>query len=49
MKRKFDIVCFIPARSGSTRIKNKNIRLINDRPLIYWSVAVTLKSKNLVK
>ena len=49
MKKKFDIVCFIPARSGSTRIKNKNIRLINDRPLIYWSVAVALKSKKFSK
>ena len=39
------VICFIPARSGSTRIKNKNIRLINNRPLIYWSVVKAIKSK----
>ena len=38
-------ICFIPARSGSTRVKNKNIRLINNRPLIYWSVFKAIKSK----
>ena len=39
------VICFIPARSGSTRVKNKNIRLINNRPLIYWSVFKAIKSK----
>ena len=38
-------ICFIPARSGSTRVKNKNIRLIKNRPLIYWSVSKAIKSK----
>ena len=47
MKKK--IICFIPARSGSTRIKNKNIRLINARPLIYWTVFKALKSKQFDK
>jgi len=44
-KKKSKIICFIPARSGSTRVKNKNIRLINARPLIYWTVFKALKSK----
>ncbi len=39
------IIAFIPARSGSTRIKNKNVRLINGRPLIYWTVLKAIKSK----
>ena len=43
MKKK--IICFIPARSGSTRIKNKNIKLINKRPLIYWTVSKALRAK----
>lgn len=43
--KKTEIVCFIPARSGSTRIKNKNIRLINKRPLVYWTVSNAIKSK----
>ena len=28
------IVAMVPARSGSKRIKNKNLRLINGKPLI---------------
>ncbi len=43
--KKTEIICFIPARSGSTRIKNKNIRLINGRPLVYWTVFNAIKSK----
>ena len=43
MKKK--IIGFIPARSGSTRIKNKNIKLINKRPLIYWTVSKALRAK----
>ena len=43
--KKSEIICFIPARSGSTRIKNKNIKLINGRPLIYWTVLKAIKSK----
>lgn len=49
MKKKSDIICFIPARSGSTRVKNKNIKLINGRPLIYWTVSKALKSKKFDK
>ena len=30
-------ICIIPARSGSTRLKNKNILHIKKRPLIYWA------------
>ena len=44
-----EIICFIPARSGSSRIKNKNIRLIKNRPLIYWAVSKAIKSKQFDK
>lgn len=47
--KKSEIICFIPARSGSTRIKNKNIRLIDGRPLIYWTVSKAIKSKKFDK
>ena len=31
-------VILIPARSGSKRIKNKNLKLFNNQPLIYWTI-----------
>ena len=40
-----DIVAIIPARSGSKGIPNKNIKLICDKPLIAFSIAVAKKSK----
>ncbi len=38
-----EILIFIPARSGSKRIKNKNIRKINGKPLIYWTIKYAKK------
>ncbi len=38
-------IAFIPARSGSTRLKNKNILLINGKPLIYWTVKLAIQTK----
>lgn len=35
----------IPARSGSKTIKNKNIRLINKKPLIYYTLNFAKKIK----
>ena len=34
------ITALIPARSGSRRIPNKNIKLLNGKPLIYYTIAV---------
>lgn len=36
---------FIPARGGSKRVKNKNIKLFKKKPLIYYSIKSSLKSK----
>lgn len=38
------IVCFIPARSGSKRIKDKNILLLNNKPLIFYTINKAIKS-----
>ena len=35
----------IPARSGSTRIKNKNIIPFHGKPMIAWSILAAKKSK----
>ena len=39
------ILAIIPARAGSKGIPNKNIRLLNGHPLIYYSIQNALKSK----
>jgi len=41
-------VAIIPARAGSKRIKNKNIKLFNNKHLIYYSIKAAIKS-NLFK
>ena len=38
-----ETLIFIPARSGSKRIKNKNIRKINGKPLLSWTIKYAKK------
>lgn len=40
-----NIVAVIPARAGSKGIPNKNIRLINNKPLIYYAINNAKRSK----
>lgn len=37
-------VALIPARSGSKRVPNKNIRLLNDHPLLAYTISSALES-----
>lgn len=37
-------ICIIPARGGSKRIPRKNIRLLNGRPLISYSIRAAIDS-----
>jgi len=39
------LYALIPARSGSKRIRNKNMRELGGAPLIYWTVREALRSK----
>ena len=46
MKRKVkDAIIIIPARGGSKRIKNKNLRLLSNKPLIEHTIIHALNSK----
>ena len=40
-----EILCIIPARSGSKRIKNKNIKNFLGKPIIYYSIKKAIESK----
>jgi len=41
------ILALIPARSGSKRVPNKNIRRLAGKPLIVYTIEAALKSKRI--
>ncbi len=47
MNKKPAIIAIIPARGGSKSLPGKNIRLLNGKPLIYYTIAEARKSKYL--
>jgi CMP-N-acetylneuraminic acid synthetase len=47
VKDKIKYLAIVPARSGSKRIKDKNIKIINGKPLIYYTIKEAKKSKYL--
>ena len=40
-------IAVIPARGGSKGLPGKNIKLLNDKPLIAWSIESALQSKKI--
>ena len=40
-------ICIIPARSGSKGLKNKNLRKLNNKPLIYWPIKIAKSIKEI--
>ena len=44
-KMKNKIICMIPARIGSQRLKQKNLALIEGKPVLAWGIESALNSK----
>ena len=38
-------IAIIPARAGSKRIKNKNIKIFKGKPMVAWTIIAAKKSK----
>lgn len=49
MKRKLKICAIIPARSGSRKVKNKNLLPILGHPILAYSIKIAKKSKFIQK
>jgi CMP-N-acetylneuraminic acid synthetase len=47
MANDFKVCAIIPARSGSKSIKDKNIRLLNGKPMLAYSIEHALNSKTI--
>lgn len=45
MKNEFKAIALIPARSGSKRVPNKNIKELHEHPLLAYSIKVAIESK----
>ena len=45
--KKYNILVVIPARKNSKRVPNKNMQLINNKPLVYYTISEALKSKKI--
>ena len=49
MYKKKKIIAIIPARGGSKRLVNKNIKKLDGKPLIQWTINSALSSKLIDK
>ena len=49
MKKKISICAIIPARSGSKKVKNKNIIKILNHPIFAYSIGIAKKIKQIDK
>ncbi|MEP0356960.1 acylneuraminate cytidylyltransferase family protein [Paraglaciecola sp.] len=43
------ITAFVPARSGSKRLSNKNIKMLADKPLVVWTLEACLNAPSIKK
>lgn len=46
-RRKIEVLALIPARAGSRRVRNKNIRTLGGKPLIAYTIQAARKAKTI--
>lgn len=49
MTKKHKALFIIPARSGSKRLKGKNLKMFNGKPLIFWTIEQCLRLRKYGK
>lgn len=47
MNNNYGIIAFIPVRGGSKSIPLKNIKIINGKPLVYWTLEAAVNCKEI--
>ena len=43
------LVAFVPARAGSKRLTDKNVRMLAGKPLVIWTLEACIQSSNIDK
>ena len=43
------MIAIIPAKKNSSRLKNKNIKIFNGKPLIFYTIKAALKSRKVTR
>ena len=43
--KEIKIICIITARSGSKGLKDKNIKILGEMPLLAWPISAAVKSE----
>ena len=49
IKKKYSVLGILPARSGSKGLKNKNIKILNNKPLFFYAAKALVDSKLIDK
>jgi CMP-N,N'-diacetyllegionaminic acid synthase len=49
MSNRLEVLALIPARGGSKSIPRKNVRMVNGKPLIAWSIEHGLQARTITR
>ena len=49
MTSRLEVLALVPARGGSKSIPRKNVRLVNGKPLVAWSIEDALEARSITR